>query len=84
VFHFFNTVISFESIEGASPSKSTRRMRGQDHVGVVAWLSPGGCKQVLGEGAAPSLPELSLNASIHAHVRDACSTSARPCFSAVR
>jgi len=42
---------------------------GQDCVGILAWLSPGGCKQVCGDAA--SLPELTRHAGIHAHVRDA-------------
>ena len=44
---------------------------GGDWVGIMAWLNPAGCRQVLGDGAPTNLDELARHPAIHDHVRRA-------------
>lgn len=42
----------------------------RDFLGILAWLNPAGCKQVIGPDAPQTLPELAAHPKIRSHVRE--------------
>jgi feruloyl-CoA synthase len=60
-------------LAAASPALQDAVVAGENRgfVGLLAWLSPAGCRNLIGAGAPEGLAELTRHAAVRAHVRAA-------------
>jgi feruloyl-CoA synthase len=60
-------------LAAASPALQDAVIAGENRgfIGLVAWLSPAGCRDLIGAGAAETFAELTAHPAVRAHVRTA-------------